>query len=100
MYKEKPLKISKKKKMKLDKGYQGIQKIHAWSEVPIKKKRKQKLAKEERRFNRQLSSERTPVEHVNRLIKIFRIFSSRYRNKRKRFGIRINLVAAIINMLL
>ena len=31
-------------------------------------------------------------------LKIFRILSERYRNRRKRFGLRFNLIAAIYNM--
>jgi hypothetical protein len=34
---------------------------------------------------------------VNRQLKIFRILAERYRNRRKRFGLRFNLIAAIIN---
>jgi hypothetical protein len=37
------------------------------------------------------------VEHVIRRLKIFRIFSSRYRNRRKRFGLRLNLIAGLLN---
>jgi len=37
------------------------------------------------------------VEHVIRRLKIFRIFSGRYRNRRKRFGWRLNLIAGLLN---
>ena len=87
------------KKGKADKGYQGIQKIDNRWETPIKKKRKRQLTKEEKRLNREHAKQRIIIEHFNRKIKIFRIFSSRYRNRRLRFGQRINLVVAIINML-
>ncbi len=30
-------------------------------------------------------------------LKTFRILSERYRNRRKRFGLRINLIAALVN---
>ncbi|PSO97285.1 MAG: IS5/IS1182 family transposase, partial [Cyanobacteria bacterium QS_9_48_30] len=30
-------------------------------------------------------------------LKIFRILSSRYRNRRKRFGLRVNLLAGLYN---
>jgi len=99
MYKQQPVKLGKNKIGKLDKGYQGIQKMQSQCEVPIKKKKGQKLTKEEKRFNRQHSKERIIVEHVNRKVKVFRIFSSKYRNRRNRFGIRINLIAAIINLM-
>ncbi|PSO63326.1 MAG: IS5/IS1182 family transposase, partial [Cyanobacteria bacterium QH_6_48_35] len=35
------------------------------------------------------------VEHVITSLKIFRILSSRYRNRRKRFGLRVNLLAGV-----
>ena len=37
------------------------------------------------------------VEHVIRSLKIFRILAERYRNRRKRFGLRFNLIAALYN---
>ncbi len=37
------------------------------------------------------------VEHIIREIKIFKILSYPYRNRRKRFGLRVNLIAAIYN---
>jgi hypothetical protein len=40
---------------------------------------------------------RIAVEHVNRKLKIFRILSERYRNRRKQFGLRFNLIAGLIN---
>jgi len=55
------------------------------------------LTKEQKAANRQLSSERFVVEHVIRSVKIFRILAERYRNRRKRFGLRFNLIAAIYN---
>jgi hypothetical protein len=78
-----------------DKGYQGIKKIHENSRIPIKKTKGNSLTEEEKKFNQQLAKERIIVEHVNRKLKIFRILSSRYRNRRRRFGLRLNLIAGI-----
>lgn len=36
-----------------DKGYQGIHKIHNNSRIPYKKKRRQQLSLEQKKFNRQ-----------------------------------------------
>ncbi|OQX03025.1 MAG: IS5 family transposase, partial [Desulfobacteraceae bacterium IS3] len=36
-------------------------------------------------------------EHVIGKLKIFKILSDRYRNRRRRFGLRFNLVAGIYN---
>jgi transposase len=80
-----------------DKGYQGIAKIHKLSETPIKKKKGKKLSKEEKQYNKLLNRLRIVVEHVNRRLKIFRILSSTYRNRHRRFGLRANLIAGIYN---
>jgi DDE superfamily endonuclease len=65
--------------------------------TPTKKRRKQKLDKYERQHNRALARLRVVAEHINRRLKIFRILAERYRNRRKRFGLRFNLIAAILN---
>ncbi|WP_217523113.1 IS5 family transposase [Pleurocapsa sp. PCC 7327] len=80
-----------------DKGYQGIQKLHPNSRIPNKKKRNQQLSLEQKKFNRKLASERIVIENIHRSLKIFRILSSRYRNRRRRFGLRFNLIAGIYN---
>lgn len=80
-----------------DRGYQGITKLHPNSCTPTKKPRKQKLDKHERQHNRVLARLRVVAEHLNRRLKIFRILAERYRNRRRRFGLRFNLIAAIIN---
>jgi len=80
-----------------DKGYQGLQKLHPNSQIPIKKPQNGSLSKEDKRFNRQLARQRIAIEHVNRRLKIFKILSLPYRNRRRRFGLRCNLIAAIYN---
>lgn len=80
-----------------DKGYQGIQKNHNFSTTPHKKPKKGKLSKQKKQENRQLASMRIVIEHINRKLKIFRILSERYRNRKKRFSLRFNLIAGIYN---
>lgn len=82
---------------KTDSGYQGIQRLHQRSDVPCKRSKKKPLIQEQKAYNRSLASERVLVEHVIRKLKIFRLLSERYRNRRKRFGLRVNLIAALIN---
>jgi IS5 family transposase len=81
-----------------DKGYQGIKKWHENSQTPHKKPRGGELSKAQRQENRLLASERIVVEHVNRRFKVFRVLGERYRNRRKRFGLRVNLIAGIYNL--
>ncbi len=80
-----------------DRGYQGFAKLHTGACTPTNKPRKQPLSKEERQHNQALARLRVRVEHVIRRFKIFRIFAGRYRNRRKRFGLRLNLIAGLLN---
>jgi hypothetical protein len=51
----------------------------------------------DRRANRELASRRIDCEHVIGKLKVFRILMERYRNRRRRVGLRVNLIAAIYN---
>ena len=80
-----------------DSGYQGIKDYHLNSYIPRKKPKNGKLSLLEKEYNRTLAQERIVIEHVNRSLKIFKILSSRYRNRRRRYGLRCNLLSAIYN---
>lgn len=80
-----------------DSGYQGLQREHDNSQTPHKKPKCGELTPEQKRLNRELSRQRIVVENVIRHLKIFRIVSERYRNRRRRFGLRFNLIAGIYN---
>ena len=81
-----------------DSGYQGILDWHPNSQTPAKKSKLHPLTKAQKASNREISRKRILVENVIRKLKIFRILSERYRNRRKRFGLRFNLIAAIYNL--
>ena len=81
----------------VDKGYQGLQKLHAKTKMPKKATKTQPLTQEEKRANKELASSRISVEHAIRRIKVFKIFQTRYRNRRRRFGLRFNLVCGLVN---
>lgn len=89
--------LNKEVKCLADKGYQGIQKIHKNSIIPAKKPRNSHLSQEDKKKNRELSSERILIEHINQKLKVFKILSERYRNRRKRFTLRFNLIAGFYN---
>lgn len=78
-----------------DKGYQGLQDLHLNSQTPQRKPPKQALSPEAIHTNRKLAKTRIYAEHVIRRLKIWRILKETYRNSRKRFGIKLNLIAAI-----
>jgi hypothetical protein len=80
-----------------DRGYQGIQKLHRKSQLPHKKPRGGQLSATQKAENRALARRRVRIEQVNRCLKIFRILAERYRNRRRRFGLRCNLIAALYN---
>jgi hypothetical protein len=91
------VKVIKHIKIQADSGYQGIGKLHKNSETPKKKSKKKPLTKDEKVNNRRIGSERVIIEHVNRWLKRFRIIAERYRNRRKRFGLRVSLFCGIYN---
>ena len=70
---------------------------HSNSYVPLKKPQQGELTPLEREYNHALSQERIGIEHINRSLKMFRILSERYRNRRRRYSLRCNLIAAIYN---
>jgi transposase len=82
----------------MDSGFQGVQKEHANTTIPAKNTKLHPLTKEQKRSNRALSRQRILVENVIGSLKRFRILAERYRNRRNRFGLRFNLIAAIYNM--
>ena len=97
LYKESNTSIHKEIKSINDSGYQGLQKIHSNTELPKKKSKKSPLSKSDKKYNRKLSSARALNENVIACIKKFKIISDRYRNRRKRFALRFNLICGIYN---
>ena len=97
LFKESRIVLRKETRIKTDTGYQGIQKLHAHALFPKKKTKKNPLTKEEKRYHHQLSKQRIEVENVLASLKRFRILSDRYRNRRRRFGLRFNIIAGVHN---
>jgi hypothetical protein len=80
-----------------DTGYLGLKKIHANTAMPKKKSKKNPLTSEDKKRNKELSSQRVLNEHVIGMIKRFKIVADKYRNRRRRFGLRFNLISGICN---
>jgi hypothetical protein len=97
LFKESKAKIHPNTKVITDTGYQGLQKIHSHTSMPKKKTKKKPLSKEDKRNNKHQSSERVLNENVIGMLKRFKIIAERYRNRRKRFCLRFNLIAGIYN---
>ncbi|CKN15423.1 transposase-like protein%2C IS1381 ISSpn7 [Streptococcus pneumoniae] len=80
-----------------DSGYQGLMKIYPQVQTPRKSSKLKPLTAEDKACNHALSKERSKVENIFAKVKTFKMFSTTYRNHRKRFGLRMNLIAGIIN---
>lgn len=97
LYQLSRVKLGRQTRLRGDLGYWGL---HTDSEkvlLPQKNSKLHPLNKAEKKANRELASKRVKVENVIRRLKIFRILSERYRHRRKRFGLRFNLIAGLHN---
>ena len=80
-----------------DSGYQGLRRLFAGADLPTRKPRHGQLTAEQKRSNKEQRRKRIGVEHAMRRLKVFKILSYRYRNRRARFCLRFNLIAALLN---
>jgi len=97
LFKTSQLRLKPEMECLADKGYQGLHKLHPHSCTPKKKPRGRQLSTQDRRLNRQLAKRRVVIEQINRCLKVFKILSERYRNRRQRFCLRFNLIAGLYN---
>ena len=97
LLKDDKLDIAESIRILADAGYQGLAELHENCQTPFKKSKYHPLTKKEKQKNRSLARKRIVIEHIFRKLKVFRILSERYRNRRKRFATRFNLIAAIYN---
>lgn len=81
-------------KFKGDKGYIGEVQI----ETPHKKPRKQELTTEQKEENKQLSAQRIVIEHVIRLVKIFRVAQERFRLRPQNYERVILTVCGLVRL--
>jgi hypothetical protein len=98
LFKTSKVRLHPDTKAVVDSGYQGLQKAHAKTDMSKKRSKKNPLSPSEKAKNRDISSERVPCENVIAMLKRFKIIADRYRNRRRRFGLRFFLIAAIYNM--
>ena len=97
MFKDTVVDVNKLIKFLADSGYQGIGEYFPNSKIPKKNTKLNKLTKEDKRRNRIISKNRICIENVNAVLKVFKILSTKYRNRRKRFGLRASLICGIYN---
>ncbi|SPR07835.1 IS5 family transposase ISOt6 [Orientia tsutsugamushi] len=65
-----------------------------------KKSKKNPLTKNNKKNNCRLAGERVVNENVIGMLKLFKIIADKYRNRRKRFSLRFNLISGIYNFAL
>jgi len=97
LFKEEQLEFAEHIQVLADAGYQGLADLHENCQTPFKKSKYHPLTKRQKQRNRMLARKRILIEHIFRKLKVFRILSERYRNRRKRFALRFKLIAAIYN---
>jgi hypothetical protein len=83
--------------VQVDTGYQGILKLHPNTAIPNKRSKKNPLTKEQKMKNQKILSSRVVVENIIRCLKIYKIIAEKYRNSRRRFTLRLNLIAGLYN---
>ena len=98
LFKDDQIEMAEHIRILADAGYQGLAELHEHCQTPFKKSKYHPLTPKEKQTNRALARKRILIEHIFRKLKVFRILSERYRNRRKRFALRFNLIAAIYNL--
>ena len=87
-------KLAATQKFQGDKGYIGEAQI----ETPKKKPKNRELNQEEKHSNREKASKRILVEHIIRLVKIFRIAQERFRLKLESYPKIILTVCGLVRL--
>jgi len=98
LFKDNASEIAEHIQVLADAGYQGLAELHENCQIPFKKSKYHPLTQKEKQKNRALARKRILIEHIFRKLKVFRILSEKYRNRRRRFALRFNLIAALYNL--
>lgn len=91
-------KLHKDTELLADSGYQGVAKYHPKSRTPHKRWKGKVLSQQQLDYNRSLAKECILVENVIRRLKVFRVLKETYRHRRRRFALRLTLIAALYNL--
>lgn len=81
-------------KFKGDKGYIGEKQIS----TPQKKPKKGELTDQQKQENKEFSANRIYVEHMIRLLKIFRVAQERFRLRREIYSLVIRAVCGLVRL--
>ncbi|WP_245808069.1 transposase family protein [Deinococcus hopiensis] len=80
-----------------DAGYQGLWRSHRHAITTHKATLASPLSTEQRQENRVLAHTRQGTLHVIRRMKIFPVLKGVYRHRRRRFALRVQLIAVLCN---
>ncbi len=100
LFKDSTPNMDKEIPMLADSGYQGLNKILSKCLTPKKKSKLHPLTEQDKDLNHLISSIKIAIEHVNRGLKIFRILSERYRNRKHTFISRALFLCSLYNFCL
>ena len=94
LFRETKDKFDEKQKFTGDKAYQGEELM----KTPTKKPRKQELTSEQKEKNKERASERIFVEHLIRLVKIFRVAQERFRLNSHKYEQIIMVICGLVRL--
>jgi len=100
LFKESKIPFKPTQTILVDTGYMGILNMYQNNPnilIPKRRSKKNPLTKEDKANNHNISKQRIVIEDVIGFIKRFRIVSDKYRCRRRRFGLRFNLICGVCN---
>lgn len=94
LFREQQKGFDPRQKFKGDKGYVGEPSI----KTPQKKPKNEELTQIQKQQNKELSSSRIFVEHIIRLLKIFRVAQERFRLNPRKYEQIIHLICGLVRL--
>lgn len=94
LFRETRKEFESKQRFNGDKAYEGEESI----KTPHKKPKKQELTPEQKKKNKELASERIFVEHLIRLVKIFRVAQERFRLHSRKYEQIIMTICGLVRL--
>jgi predicted KAP-like P-loop ATPase len=98
MYKKAKFDFPSSLKVSVDLGFLGIKNLHKNVEMPSKSSKLKQLTDEQKLQNKNYSSKRVTIEHINRSCKIFKVCGNKYRGKHKNYEETWKIITALVNL--
>lgn len=94
LLREQQKRLAKQQTFEGDKAYQGAER----TKTPYKKPPRKELTQAQKEKNKEIAKERIYIEHLIRIIKIFRIASERFRVKSSRYQQVILVICGLVRL--